>query len=273
MRFFTTTCIVLTICTIIVGDEYDENDTPSINSDDKATWTDRQMINNLCGACHSMSGYFTKDRSLKSWLLTIKRMSEMTSGPDSEYSPAEITRMSQYLASNPYELVTLDPYSYQDTSAEEEIEDSVETPQPVSAPVKIVYVKKTMPAPSGFRSPSRATVAAKQTGYIAVVALAVLILTGLLRKKMRMYFRPIHNATALILFICLSIHGIIYIAEYGLPSVAWYWFGILGLIAIVITEAIGLFLRQLPRYYKRLHLASGIAGLILTIMHWVWIYI
>lgn len=250
----------------------------------REAWTDRKLLDHTCNNCHDLYGYYTKDRSVKSWDLTIARMRDYAAGTEQDFSRAEGRRLAAYLASNPSHLKAFTGFDYsagEDTtpeaepvSAADETSESATTNNAAASQPAAAGTRR----PAGFRrvvvrAPSRATGVAKKTGYLAVAALVVLLLTGLIRKRIRTLFRPIHAASALVLFICLSVHGIVYLAEYGAPGVTWLWFGIISLLVLAAAETVGLFRRHLTRLFIPIHAAGGVIGLLLAVLHWVWIYV
>jgi hypothetical protein len=238
------------------------------------------MVKNLCGSCHDLKSYIVTERSFKSWSLTVKRMQDYCSGTESEYTDSEGIRIAKYLASDPKELQDMEDLYY--TTPEPEPAPPVTEPpstvesQPSPAPVMAAM---TMPvelrrkAPPGFRPPSRATGAARKSGYLALVFMVLLALTGLARRNLKKLFKPLHSAAALVLFVSLTVHVVIYLSEYGAPAVLWLWFGIIATAVIVLTEAVGIFRRQLPGKFIPIHAIFGVAGIVLTILHCIWIYI
>ena len=80
-------------------------------------------------------------------------------------------------------------------------------------------------------------------------------------------------AFALGLFVTLSIHGIIYIAEYGTPGVTWYWFGLAGFLALIVTEVQGIVRKRFHRGLLISHIIGACTGLTLSILHWIWAWL
>ena len=254
----------------------------SQDAPDRSTWTDLEMVKNLCGSCHDLKSYIVTERSFKSWSLTVKRMQDYCSGTEGEYPDSEGIRMAKYLASDPKELQDMEDIYYTTPEPEKSQEPATTEPpapiasQPSPAPVMAAVcmpVELRRKAPPGFRPPSRATGAARKSGYLAFVFMVLLAVTGFARRNLRKLFKPLHSTAALIVFVSLTVHVAIYLSEYGAPAVLWLWFGIIATGLIVLTEAVGIFRRQLSVRFIPVHAIFAIAGIVLTILHCVWIYI
>jgi len=142
-------------------------------------------------------------------------------------------------------------------------------------PDTVVPVDATagMEQPSVPISPDKATKLAKDMGYVAVAALVLMIVTGAIRRTMGRSFRKVHCVLAFILCVTLTIHSAVFLAEYGIPSVLWFWFGIIATVILLAVVFSGLLHLKNRKYFVRYHIAVGVAGLFLTAAHWVWIYI
>ena len=110
---------------------------------------------------------------------------------------------------------------------------------------------------------------ARLTGFIAVGCLLGLLASGFSRRRMKLNFRKIHSRLALGLFLALSAHSVIYIFEYGTPNVTWYWFGLIGLAALLVTQAQGVLRKRFRQGLLISHVVGACAGLTLSILHWV----
>ena len=119
----------------------------------------------------------------------------------------------------------------------------------------------------------KATGPAKIMGYIAVAILAVMVITGIFRKKIGPSFRRIHGVLAFTFCGLLTVHAVVFLAEYGAPGVLWLWFGIIAAVILAAGELAALLRLQNHKLFVRLHIVAGVSGLILTAAHWVWIYI
>ncbi len=216
-----------------------------------------------CSVCHGVSDYDLGTRSLKEWQLVVERMSSY--GGDDPYTDEEADLIIAYLYSEKYE-----------PAAEDAIPDANDPPVAAVTDPVTPATATTAPAPKekiriSWRK-SKATGIAKIMGYVAAAMMALMVLTGLLRMKLKRNFRPIHNALAIGLFGALAIHVSIYLCEYGTPSVLWLWFGIVAAILIAAVEFGGLLRNKLGAKFIRIHSICGVIAFVLVILHWVWIY-
>ncbi len=239
--------------------------TPSVRAEATADedYARRLVIFN-CSRCHAADQYYLAERSLKAWHLTIKRMQEYYYG-DEAFSDEEADVMAKYLAAHPYNEADYKPRLRPAPSTRPV---TVVATQPASAPVRMAVARR--PAP---RSPAKATALAKTMGYVAVVALVVMVVTGLLRKKMWPVFKKTHGVLAFVFCGSLTVHAAVFLAEYGAPAVLWLWFGIIATIILLSSEFTGLLKLQNRKLFVKAHIVAGVTGLILTILHWVWIYV
>ncbi len=114
---------------------------------------------------------------------------------------------------------------------------------------------------------------ARLTGFAAVAALIGLLVSGFGRRRLKTNFRPVHKRLAAVLLAALSIHGVIYIFEYGSPNVLWYWFGFAGLVVLIAVQAQGKLRRRYRLGPLSWHIAAGCAGLLLSVLHWIWAWL
>jgi hypothetical protein len=145
----------------------------------------------------------------------------------------------------------------------------------LSAPVGASKPHVGMPSPPRLMkrlwNPSiRALLWARASGFAAVVCLLGLLFSGFKRKTLKHHFRNVHVKLALGLFVFLSLHGIVYIFEYGTPHVLWYWFGLIGFGAVVITELQGIVRKRFHKGLLVSHIIGACVGLVLSLLHWVW---
>ena len=97
-----------------------------------------------------------------------------------------------------------------------------------------------------------------------------LLFSGFKRRTLKRHFRNVHVKLALGLFVFLSLHGVVYIFEYGTPHVLWYWFGLIGFGSVVITELQGLVRKRFHKGLLVSHIIGACVGLVLSLLHWVW---
>ena len=222
---------------------------------------DRQLVIYNCSRCHAADQYYLAERSLKAWHLTIKRMQEYYYG-DESFSDDEADRMAKYLAAHPYNEADYRPRARPAAT------------QPVMAaatqPAPAMMAVAQRPAP---RSPAKATALAKVMGYVAVAALVVMVGTGLARRKLWPVFKKTHGVLAFVFCGSLTVHASVFLAEYGAPGVWWLWFGILATIILLSSEFTGLLKLQNRKLFVKAHIVAGVTGLVLTALHWVWIYV
>jgi hypothetical protein len=239
---------------------------------DRTGWSNLQMIKQICGACHTLEYYVREPRSFKAWELVLENMRTQATGMAAEYSRAESIQLAGYLASNPKELKDIGehapwdpdtglPYSPESTA-------TTETP-PAPAPRAARPQRAKIP----MAGPTQSLGLAKITSYLAVTMLVVLFVSGMLRKKLKPAFSPIHHTAALLLFVTIAIHASINLVEFGPVPVLWLWFGIAAIVVLLATEGAGLLRKQLRKRFLRLHIIGGALGGVLTILHWIWAYL
>lgn len=152
--------------------------------------------------------------------------------------------------------------------------EAVEPAAAVATAVQPAKPSVTIPLRKRIWNPSRnALRVARTSGFIAVICLAGLLFSGFKRRTLKKRFRQVHVKLALGLFVSLSVHGIIYIAEYGTPSVTWYWFGLVGFIALIVTELQGIVRKRFHMGLLMSHIVGACLGLVLSILHWIWAWL
>ena len=242
---------------------------------DRTGWSELRMVKQICGACHSLEYYVQGERSFKIWQLVMEDMRTRSEGTPMQYSRAEANKLAEYLASGPDELQTIgehepwDPDTglpYPKTAADASYNSEVAAAA-ATRPARPRLPKIPM------ASPPKSLGLARITSYIAVGMLLVLLVTGAIRKKIRVVFSPIHHTAALLLFVTIAIHASIHLVEFGPVPVLWLWFGIAAIVVLLATEGVGLLRKQLRKRFLRLHIIGGTVGGVLTILHWIWAYL
>ena len=227
----------------------------------------RGLVIYSCSRCHAADQYYLSDRSLKAWQLTVKRMQSYHYDAAESFTDKEGDAIAKYLAANPFSDAAYRPRATPVAGAV----GTVVATQPASAPAP---VRMTVAAPPlGPRSPARATFLAKVMGYIAAGVLLAMVVTGLARRRIGPIFRKIHGVLAFVFCGSLTVHAAVFLAEYGAPGVLWLWFGIIATIILLSSEFTGLLKLQNRKLFVKAHIAAGVTGLVLTALHWVWIYI
>ena len=249
MRITALLCVTLVLPLIL--------STPADADDD----LDRQLVIFNCSRCHAADQYYLAERSLKAWHLTVKRMQTYYYG-DGAFSDDEADRIAKFLAAHPYTNADYRPRAR--PAASQPVMAVATQPAPAMMPVA------RRPAP---RSPAKATALAKVMGYVAVAALVVMVGTGLARRKIWPVFKKTHGVLAFVFCGALTVHASVFLAEYGAPGAWWLWFGIIATIILLSSEFTGLLKLENRKLFVKAHIAAGVTGLVLTALHWVWIYI
>lgn len=220
---------------------------------------DRGLVIFYCSRCHKADQYYLSERSKKSWELTVKRMQSYYYDyePSEAFSDEQAEQIIEYLAKNPFSHEAYKPRSGKPAL-------SAPTAGELAAKAKLTATKAL---------PAAATGPAKIMGYIATAALALMVLTGLMRRRFGLAFRNTHSVLAFIFCGSLTVHAIVFLAEYGAPAVLWLWFGIIATVILLASEFTGLLHLQNRKLFVKFHTAAGVLGLILTAAHWAWIYI
>jgi hypothetical protein len=260
---------------------------------------DRVLFERVCTSCHDC-GWFLWPRTFKGWELTVERMRtrayEATGYSEDEtedgkgFTEDESERIVNFLTDFVGEGVLLDAIDEPDApDVVEPVVAKVVEPttrvatEPVvtaalSAPAGASKPHVGMPPPVRFMkrlwNPSiLALVGARATGFLAVACLLGLLASGFKRRTLAIRFRKVHVALALGLFVTLAIHGTVYIFEYGTPHVLWYWFGLIGFGAVVITQLQGIVRKRFNKGLLVSHITGACVGLALSILHWVWAWL
>jgi hypothetical protein len=55
--------------------------------------------------------------------------------------------------------------------------------------------------------------------------------------------------------------------------VLWYWFGLVGFVAMVVTQFQGILRKRFRRGLLAWHAAGACFGLALSILHWIWAWL
>ena len=227
----------------------------------------KKLFEKKCTQCHGIQDYDLSNRSLKEWQLTVERMASY--GVEDPYTEEEADDIITYLR--------LDKHDARPPGGMYDYEEPVGVPaatQPTTVPATASVVPAG-PKPKRQVSwrKSRALGVAKFMGYAATAIMALMVASGLARKRIPGEFSSIHMVLAIALFGALSIHVSVYLCEYGAPSVLWLWFGILASVLIGLVEFGGLMRRKLGANFIRFHSICGAVGLLLVLLHWFWIYV
>jgi len=244
----------------------------------------RALFKDKCSHCHGIEDYDLSDRTLKEWQLVVERM--LSYSTEELYTEEEGDQITMFLAQGHHERLPVVPVVMPEPRVDHP------TTAAASQPAVAVATIGAMPAavaprpglatlsPGAPRPPSspawrksRATFVAKVMGYVAAFLTAALVVSGFTRKSLRPAFHNLHVALAIGLFGALAIHASVYLCEYGAPSVLWLWFGIISSVLIALVEFGGMLRRRLGKSFIKLHATCGTIGLILVVLHWVWIYI
>jgi hypothetical protein len=225
----------------------------------------KKLFEKKCTQCHGIQDYDMSNRSLKEWQLTVERMASY--GVEDPYTEEEADDIITYLR--------LDKHNAKPPGGMYGYEEPVAVPaatQPTTVPATASVVPAKPKRQVSWRK-SRALGVAKFMGYAATAIMALMVASGLARKRIPGEFSSIHMVLAIALFGALSIHVSVYLCEYGAPSVLWLWFGILASVLIGLVEFGGLMRRKLGASFIRLHSICGAVGLLLVLLHWFWIYV
>ena len=245
-------------------------------------WADsegRQAFEGICLSCHPHDMFEIQlDRSFKSWELTVFRMQGYADFSDEDaatiihyLSSGGLKRDMESLSQPPVvpEVEELPPESVPEEIQEEEISAD----QPV---LRIVEPVSTVPV-STFKDlwdpGMKSLFLAKQLGYVSVAFILLLIISGVLRKWLKKRFRIIHRFGAVGLVVCVSIHAIIDLFEYGTPGVLWYWFGLFSTLFLFAGVLSGAIRKAFPKVFLWVHGGVAVSGLVLALLHWVWVYL
>jgi len=225
----------------------------------------------------------------------------------SEYTEAETERIARFLTTYGGEGVLLNadgkpPESEVFVEAEPvapPVEVVIEKTEPVKTVEQVVQTKKVETVevtkkpevtgkaepeeaasvvsyvpPRRFWNPSRSALfGARVSGFVAVACLIGLLITGLMSRRLEGGLRKTHALLALGLFLSLATHGLINIVEYGTPNVLWYWFGLVGFLALAVTQFQGILRKRFHKGLLMWHAAGACFGLGLSILHWIWAWL
>jgi hypothetical protein len=251
----------------------------------------RQEVIRLCTGCHGCESYFS-GRSEKSWELTVSRMNDYAKNSNEAYTPEQSARLISYLTTYFGEDSTLDankhfdPSTYPHQGSEQALSIVTSSvPVQVAAQVNTLPVQGVTPlhvqrnvspeirerlAHPRWKPTRILKRVAEGGGYLAVFCTFAMFMTGHLRMRLKRRFRPLHITFALGLFIALAAHAIIYLLQYGTPSVLWYWFGFISFAVLVLAQVQGLIRKRFGPVFLKIHVSAGYVGFILAILHWVW---
>jgi hypothetical protein len=251
----------------------------------------RQEVIRLCTSCHGCESYFS-GRSEKSWELTVSRMNDYAKNSNEAYTPEQSARLISYLATYFGEDSTLDARAHFDSETYPH-KESASSLAAATSSVPVQVAAQVPPVPAQGVAPLhvqrdvspeiRERLAhprwkptrvlkrvAEGGGYLAIFCSCAMFITGHLRMRLKRRFRPIHVSFALGLFIALAAHAIIYLFQYGTPSVLWYWFGFISFAVLVLAQFQGLIRKRFGPVFLKIHVAAGYVGFTLAILHWVW---
>ena len=94
-------------------------------------------------------------------------------------------------------------------------------------------------------------------GITTAALVLCMIASGLLRRKLRRRFGPLHAAMAVLLAAAVLAHGTILYLHTGFPRSLWHLSGSAGLLALLATAGAGLLRRRLRRRFLKLHMAGA----------------
>lgn len=269
---------------------------------------EREFYETACTACHEMQWHLWP-RSYKSWELTVENMRNYVAD-ESVLDYDDCRRITSFLTTYAGEGKINVPDGVEYVEEIEVVEELPVNSEPlpvaeveravvdavVSEPLPVATIETRVELPvvaepvrvkrAAVRSvvaarplkrlwnPGRGALkAARISGFIAVVCLIGLLVSGFGRRKLKLSFRRLHVKLALGLFLALAAHGIIYLFEYGTPNVLWYWFGFVGLLLLIVTELQGIVRKRFRRGLLISHIIGACAGLAFSILHWVWAWL
>ena len=230
---------------------------------DYLTAADRALLLRSCSQCHAIASYTPSDRSAKDWELTLERMRGYAQNSESEFSEEQAARMVQVLAHYPEGRPLSD---WLDRQEPEPVAAETARPVPASLP-RLIHPQIPISKPHWIFPLARVF------GDVALVLLAVMVFSGLLRKPLGARFRPIHMWTAMLLAVLALLHSAVFVVKHGLPNILWFWFGLMAMLVILGAIAGGYLRRQWQGRWFRFHQVAAIIGLLLVLLHWVWFYV
>jgi len=231
----------------------------------------KKLFEDKCSKCHGIRDYHLGDRSLKEWQLVVERMATYGGAEEDSYTDEEADEIIAYLYLGKHEEP--EPGELYDYEKPKEV--AVAATQPATQPATAPAVAAVAPKPKIRISwqKSRTLWLAKDMGYAATAIMALMVVTGLMRKTLKRNFSSIHMVLAILLFGALAIHVSVYLCEYGAPNVLWLWFGIIASALIGVVEFGGLWRRKLGVKFIKIHSICGVVGFVLVLLHWFWIYV
>jgi hypothetical protein len=259
----------------------------------------RDLTVRACASCHNLR--LLSPRSANAWELTVARMRAMVFDEQKAWSEAEGRRIVAFLArhigeesfepnNDPVDLVfgklANDIYlPAAEVAALPEAANGVRPVQteplivagvtlvPVAARHRLANLPRDLRrrlAAGRWRPPMWAYAGAAVCGVLALIFLSGLFATGHLRRRLGSRFRPLHALCALGLFLSLAVHGSVFLTQYHLPPVGWFWTGLVGFLAAVAVQLQGIVRKRFGRIFLRFHIAGAYLAIGLTILHWVW---
>jgi len=97
--------------------------------------------------------------------------------------------------------------------------------------------------------------------------LIALIATGLVRRRLKRRFRPVHAALAFLLALAVIGRAAGLYARAGMPRSVWRLCGSAALLVAAVGAAAGLMRRRLKRRFLRVHVTLAFTALILAVLH------
>ena len=253
-----------------------------------------------CSRCHTLSPYLSP-RDHKGWDLTVERMNALQ--PDRPWSKIDCDRMSSWLAKNLGEdlswndeavqkiwgpeiatgfQVTIDeaaaqallqrrhPSLFQNASA------SAGSIQTVSKEAALAALPQEMRDRLGhihWMPPAWLLFLAKLSGYVALVCMLSLLLTGHFRRMLKRRFHVIHLSLAVTFAVTLLPHLLVFFLQYGLPPSLWLWSGVVATLLAATGMLLGFIRRKLGKVFLRNHIILGYLGTVAVLLHWLWAWI
>lgn len=261
---------------------------------------DQETFARVCTRCHSMEGHTPSERSHKAWELTVERMTRYAENNEmTAFTTREAEAILRFLITFPegkvLELEHVTVPTHQPAPGAPDGTDqapagaipavAIQGPAAPAGPAEPASQPATSPAlaaagmprslpplpPPPLPPPLLAW--AKLTGYVAIVVLGALVLSGLTRRRFGKAFPRVHVTLAAMLAACALFHSVVFVWRYGAPSILWFWFGLIALGIIVAALLAGTYRRRMKGLLFRLHKAAALAALVLTVLHWVWFYL
>lgn len=235
----------------------------SLGAEEDQAKARKKLFEAKCSTCHGIRDYHLGKRSLKEWQLVVERMATYGGDEEDQWTDEEGDEIIAHLYLGKHE--PLEPGEMYEYEKPTPVATSETQPATTSAPA----VKAKRKLIISWRK-SKTLWLAKDMGYVATGVMLLMVVSGLLRKKLKRNFRSIHIVLALLLFGALAIHASVYLCEYGAPNVMWLWSGIIASVLIGLVEFGGLFKRKLGARFIPVHSICGVVGLVLVSVHWFW---